>query len=187
MQMRMTSLLDIYSPAYGETWDKAFTICRDDGEVVDNLIKEHIRHGDFRENVVLADPSEEPYVWDGMHRITALYDMGIPLVPFQYGYSTDSGRDFYLEIELAYKAGEHIWDIYEENRSYPLNSDFWVNIESMSSTENDESIELNLTVVLTESELKKYRNEIVDSIYHRFYMSGIHEGFMLVSVRRADE
>lgn len=153
--MPLADILNSYDPAYPhvegkdrvELWEFAFQICRDDADVVKNLIAEYKRDESFREPVILPDGKDpdESHVHNGMHRLTASHDMGVTdvLVGEGYFFSTDP----WLEVEgTSSLDSDAVWDRYDERGSCPLTENFWLEIDSMSTSARGEGTAVSFCI-----------------------------------------
>lgn len=114
--MLLKDILSDYKPAYPDNglWSDTFEMLAEnsyDKEIVDTLIAEYTRDGEFRSPIILSTLAEdggdedyeyEPYVKNGTHRVYALYLMGVEEVEVQHGYQDVSSEEIYGEEWTPY-------------------------------------------------------------------------------------
>lgn len=165
--MHVEDIMKNYNPVYpeGGTWQDTFKVMQDspsDFSVVNELMADLEKYGEFREPIVLSteeeyvkewadyefDEGEElepyiPFVRNGTHRVFAHYLSENKDAKVQFGWhpngeeETDND-DFYplivSRVSFPAKLDEDSADeLFSKCRSFKLTEDIWINSDLMSS------------------------------------------------------
>lgn len=164
--MHVDDIMKNYNPVYptGGTWQDTFKVMREspaDFNVVNELISDLEKCGEFREPIVLSTEEEyikewadyefedgeelepySPFVRDGTHRVFAHYLSDQKEAKVQLGWHPDGdepdNNDWYpmivSRVSLPVKLDEEAADeLFDKCRSFKLNEDIWINSDMMSS------------------------------------------------------
>lgn len=170
--MHVDEIMKNYNPVYpiGGTWQDTFKVMQEstaDFNVVNELISDLAKYGEFREPIVLSteeeyvkewadyefDEGEEldpysPFVRNGTHRVFAHYLSEHKEAKVQLGWHPDGEEadrtddDYYPMIvsRISFPdklAEESVDELFSKCRSFKLNEDIWINSDMMSSYYNN--------------------------------------------------
>lgn len=168
--MHVDEIMKNYNPVYptGGTWQDTFQVMREspsDFNIVNELVSELEKYGEFRETIVLSteeeyvkewadyefDEGEEldpysPFVKDGTHRVFAHYLSEHKDAKVQFGQHPDGeepdNNDWYPMIvsRVSFPATldeECADELFNKCRSFKLTEDIWINSDMMSSYYSD--------------------------------------------------
>lgn len=166
--MHVEDIMKNYNPVYpeGGTWQDTFKVMQDspsDFSVVNELVADLEKYGEFREPIVLSteeeyvkewvdyefDEGEElepyiPFVRNGTHRVFAHYLSENKDAKVQFGWhpngeeETKDIEDYYpmivSRVSFPAKLDEDSADeLFSKCRSFKLTEDIWINSDLMSS------------------------------------------------------
>lgn len=134
----LAEVMEEYKPAYRDDWDetmKFFLSDKNDVEIIDELTKELLKKGIFREPVVLIEDEDgNKSVADGNHRVITAFMNNVEEILVADGYPIISERSyFYSTVDLMDEVNEETFDeILESMISFPLNDEKWLNCDLSS-------------------------------------------------------
>lgn len=188
--MLLKDILKDYNPPYplgveNLKWSDTFQYInhtKGESEIVSALIKDFLSNGKFREPIILSPADdEEKYIFNGVHRITALYNMeewerdietleGYP--PSDVSIVIDAKVNF-LGI-----SPEDIIDAIME-MSYPLSKEFWVEVEGIATTRDENTIQAHFGVAFRKGE-EQYLESTLTSLEEKVSSIKGYESFSYV-------
>lgn len=196
--LSLTEIMEAYDPMYplldeeatrAQRWKLAFGICRDeDGAIVDHLKDDFSRHRAFREPVFLS-PGDNPFLENGTHRLTALYEMGLHDVPIAVTYTGSLFRegdpavvlDFTVEHWLESDENTLMNAISDAVRSFPINERLWLNIEDAGFSKDNDILRTEFSGMLSLRD-SSYVDEVREIVQEK--MAAI-PGFVTLRMRES--
>lgn len=134
-----------YSPVYPSSHKWADTInvlLEDDLEVIEELKRQYLKDGSFRDAVVLEeadedDPEDMAIIADGTHRVVVAYLLGADEITVSNEYPDFEDKGFCLVTKIV-PADEDFDDddydeIVEKLRSFAISDDLWLTSSLASS------------------------------------------------------
>lgn len=183
--MLLETLLREYKPPYPTgidnlSWFDTFSYINStpsESQVVYFLIKDFLENGKFREPIILSPPypGEEPEVCNGVHRITALYNMceWNYDIDTQIGFSYPNMDEHYIEFTAIYDKSSDQDKIITTiaDMSYPLDSQSWIQFDVVSSVKKDDQIEAHFSLDFGKDKNKKY-SKMIESLEPKLEEAG---------------
>lgn len=134
----LSEVMEEYKPAYRDDWDatmKFFLSDKNDTEIINELTKELLKHGVFREPIVIIKDEEgNKSVADGNHRVITAFINNVEKVIVAEGYPIVAERSYmYSTVDLMHEIDEDdFFEIMESLTSFPLNEEIWLNCDISS-------------------------------------------------------
>lgn len=169
--MLLKDILETYNPPYplgveNLKWSDTFQYInhtKGEAEIVSALIKDFLSNGKFREPIILSPADdEEKYISNGVHRITALYNME----EWERDIETSEGYppsdvSFVLDAQVNFLgiSPEDIIDAIIEV-SYRLNNEFWIEAEGIVTTKDEDMIRAQFGVAFRKGEEHHLENTV---------------------------
>lgn len=145
--MNLSDVMNEYKPVYRDgNWDetmKLFLNNKHDLEVIEELKKDLLKTGGFREPVILLNDEGNKIVADGTHRIITSFIVGAEKILIADDYDpTTISTYFCTHMNFLEKIEEDSTDeIVEIFRSFKLNEKIWINCDLVSfNHEKDNSV-----------------------------------------------
>jgi len=158
-----------FKPAYpGNNWNETLAyLYANEPQLMEDLWGEYVRCGDFREPVNLSpgENEEAPIVLNGTHRVCVLLKHEISEITARYGYSDEPMESYSAKIVLSESETldeNEEDDLFESVRSFRVNDELWVTVDSSWYSSNEWELFLDLPNLNSKSLVENRLKEILE-------------------------